>query len=274
MYKHQDFQKIQISKGKSCNLPLDTFYYDDEMSANATDSTYISINQKLAGPANPKTFIKPFIAPSINNLEYWRSNNTINHSHINTESQNDIYLSGYKVSDDNFTKNSCEHAENKKDIVTELFTQKNQPHVYTINEVIEPIESNIGMSFTQNLKPVSLEKNEKDDKSINEYNIYDPRFTGYGTSYRAYYDDNVGQPRFYYDDINAVKMPTNIVRSNVDFANYTDSYEPKNNNRVFVHDSFLKNSLLQRDELTDRLMRKRNSEMWQLRKYPLNKANF
>ena len=31
-------------------------------------------------------------------LDHWRSNNLINHSHINTASQIDTYLSGYEVS--------------------------------------------------------------------------------------------------------------------------------------------------------------------------------
>ena len=59
------------------------------------------------------------------------------------------------------------------------------------------------------------------DMTVTESDIYDPRFNGYGTSYRAYTDENIGQTRFYYDDINSVRMPNYIVRSNIDFANYS-----------------------------------------------------
>ena len=30
----------------------------------------------------------------------------------------------------------------------------------------------------------------------NESNVYDPRFTGYGTNYRTYIESVTGQPRF------------------------------------------------------------------------------
>ena len=46
---------------------------------------------------------------------------------------------------------------------------------------------------------------------INQANIYDPRF-GYGTGYRSYIDETTGQPRFYYDDIDAITKPNYIVK--------------------------------------------------------------
>ena len=58
---------------------------------------YISINQKLAGPANPKTLIAPVVAPPITDLSYWRTNNMVTHSAINTETEIDISQSGYMV---------------------------------------------------------------------------------------------------------------------------------------------------------------------------------
>ena len=123
-------------------------------------------------------------------------------------------------------------------------------------------------------------KPKEPDMSITEANIYDPRFSGYGTSYRSYNDKNTGQTRFYYDDIDSVRMPNYITRSNIDFAKYADSYgtltdQNKNGNinnsniRALAQNTFLNSSLQQRDELQQRLMRKRNSELWQLRKYPM-----
>ena len=68
-------------------------------------------------------------------------------------------------------------------------------------------------------------------------------------------------------------------RSNIDFAKYADSYGPlgdnnkygnvnTNNIRAFAQDTFLRSSLQQRNDLQERLMRKRNNEMYQLRKFP------
>ncbi len=47
--------------------------------------------------------------------------------------------------------------------------------------------------------------------------LYDPRFTGYGTSSRSYLEPVTGQVRFYYDDIDSYKRPNYISRSKVDF---------------------------------------------------------
>jgi hypothetical protein len=427
-----------LNKGMSVQRPSHTLFCNDEIVLNPNDTNYIYPNQRLAGPANPKTLIAPVIAPPITDLDYWRANNLINHSHINSESQYDTYLSGYEVSNccdrkeplgdiiedyegvtdincpikskynplstvkggitspypktteaffstairdkkslegyEGFssneksnvhqlfsnkylehteivsptpvTSNSFPYLENyeyPKDIISNnesgwvnttcgynphqieqynlpsnlatgncereygmkqynknLFTQTIQPDVYTNNEIIEPINSNMGISFTQQFEPKTSVRDEYDvltytehdprvykpkmmpntpDMSVTESDIYDPRFNGYGTSYRAYTDENIGQTRFYYDDINSVRMPNYIVRSNIDFANYADSYGPlndgnkhgnkyNNNIRELAQDTFLNSSLQQRDDLMERLMRKRNSELWQLRKYP------
>ena len=121
--------------------------------------------------------------------------------------------------------------------------------------------------------------------NVTEADVYDPRLTGYGTSYRSYEDPLLGQTKFYYDDIDAIRMPNYIVRSNIDFAKYADKYGPlqtynqygnENTNKIraLAQDTFLRSSLQQRTELQERLMRKRNSEMWQLRKFPKSNATF
>ena len=58
---------------------------------------YTSLSQRLAGSANPKTFIAPVITPPIAALDYWRANNLVNHSAINAESQVEAYQSGYQT---------------------------------------------------------------------------------------------------------------------------------------------------------------------------------
>ena len=450
-----------LSQGKSFCM--------DKIILDPNNPNYISKNQLLAGPANPKTLIKPVIIPPIADLDYWRANNLINNSRINSESVYDTYLSGYQISNDtkcvkeydiiegfknknnddsyvgvtdefnpitskcnpiqtidrpiispqpvttipfsytigmgnqgiteyqekynpnryknsvegyvgskctigmneldtlgnkyiqkqiispqpvtsnifferenfeypyektgynetnyisdnksglvntigsynpkqveqynlsyNIESGNCETEDAMKQYNKNLFTQTIQPNVYTINNIIEPIDSNIGISFTQQFQPMTSYRDEDEDLiytdydpltyepsmvintpdiSVTESNIYDPRFTGYGTSYRAYTDNNVGQTRFYYDDVNSVRMPNYLVRSNIDFAKYADTYGPLNDSNKFgnkntnyintlAQDTFLRSSLKQRDDLMERLMRKRNNEMWQNRKYP------
>ena len=171
--------------------------------------------------------------------------------------------------------------------------------IFTYNEIIEPINSNIGISFNQQFNPLtsfadkhgvnyiehdplsfSKESKKEHVETAAEYNMYDPRFTGYGTSYRSYNDNNLGQTKFYYDDVNSIRMPNYITRTNIDFALYADSYGPlsdknKNGNinthniRQLAQDSFLNANIEQRESLSESLMRKRNSELWQLRKYPI-----
>ena len=115
--------------------------------------------------------------------------------------------------------------------------------------------------------------------AVNNSNIYDPRFTGYGPNYRAYVEKETGQPRFYYDDINAIRQPNYIVRSNIDFERYADSYGPMQpgeaagniytpNIRRLANDSFMRNTLKYRTDLQERLMRKRNAEVYQRRLAP------
>lgn len=384
------------------------YLFNENVPIIPTDPNYIFQNQRLAGSANPKTLVPPVIAPHLADLNHWRANNVINHSHINTESHYDTYLSGYEVSKydsvnsclqsnkqnediishpetsnksvtgsgeyqerytaikqrgsvegyqgftckegtnahdrlgnqhlqhvqenkpvkenfeypykknqytlngynpnqieksnlpSNLASSNCESDEAMKQYNKNLFTQTIQPDIYTVNEVIEPINSNMGISFTQQFKPTTSHRDEKDvitytehdpyiykpkmeqndpNMTITESNIYDPRFSGYGTSYRAYTHKEIGQPRFYYDDVNSIRMPNYVVRSNIDFTNYADNYGPlsddnkqgnkyNNNIRELANDTFLRSSLQHRDELMERLMRKRNSEMWQLRKYP------
>jgi hypothetical protein len=184
-----------------------------------------------------------------------------------------------------------------------LFTQTIQPGIYTMSEINEPINSNIGISFTQQFPQISQKINqisgdinytehesiiepliskENFSKRVTETDIYDPRFTGYGTSYRAYTDDLTGQTRFYYDDVNAIRMPNYISRSHIDNQPFADQYGPipkdfengnpyTKNMHEMAESAFLEGALQHRTDLSERLMRKVNSEHWQRRAAPINK---
>ena len=193
----------------------------------------------------------------------------------------------------------------KEDVFNEyhknIHTSIVQPGIYTRSEIIEPISANMGITFTQQFEPVTVEKDCDDGitfvshdpriKTLNnlpsEYkedgptvsNVYDPRFVGSGTGYRSYIDKLTGQPRFYYDDINAIKMPNYITRNQIDTTDFGTTYGPMNSREFCdqkdlhakANANFLQNSLMQRTELQERLMRKINADAWQQKKMPIHK---
>lgn len=201
----------------------------------------------------------------------------------------------------NMPVGNCEQNPGLKNYNKNLFTQIVTPGVYSTNEINEPINSNIGISFQQQFEPlkavrdenglhytrqdpVSANNNSTDssyDNDIPNYdNVYDPRFYGYGTSYRSYIEPVTGQTRFMYDDINAIRMPNYISRSKIDHLHYADKYGPmqsgsENGNihnpniRALVQDSWFRDSLDFRNDMTEKLMRKKNAEAWQRRQAPL-----
>jgi len=183
-----------------------------------------------------------------------------------------------------------------------IFTQIVTPGVYTMNQINEPINSNIGISFQQQFEPVTCDIDENQNVHYLEHdprvvqptsddvveemenprydNVYDPRFYGYGTSYRSYNEPTLGQTRFMYDDINAIRMPNYVVRSKIDHLPFADTYGPVEEGsemgnvhnphmRALVQDSWLRNSLQFRNDLTERRMRKINANQWQKRIAPL-----
>ena len=195
----------------------------------------------------------------------------------------------------NLPQPKCERSAKMAEFNENLFTQTVQPGVYYKNDVIEPVNANIGISFQQEFLPrtfkriangIEIEDHNPEFAPAPEAiiepvveprydNVYDPRFTGYGTSYRNYVDDVTGQPRFPYDDVTAVRMPNYVVRSKIDTHNFADKYDSMQNAgislndiRSKVQDAYLQDNLQHRDDLMSKLMRKRNSEMWQIRQAP------
>lgn len=206
-----------------------------------------------------------------------------------------LYKSGLPT---NYPSGRCERDPVLKEYNKNLFTQTIQPGVYSYNEIDEPLNSNIGISFTQQIGPITVDMDENEDsvtyvqhdprlyeepiepyvETVNESNVYDPRFSGYGTSYRAYTDDNIGQTRFYYDDIDAIRMPNYITRSNIDFMKAADTYGPMENEhgnkyneniRNIANDKFLESAITFRTGLQESAMRKMNANKWQQRQAPI-----
>lgn len=116
-----------------------------------------------------------------------------------------------------------------------------------------------------------------------ESDIYDPRFTGYGPVNRSYIEPMTGSPRFFYDDINAVNMPNFISRNNVDIYPWAPQYGSGMNGNLsengighgdgykrLAEDAFMNATLKFRTEMQERLLRKRNAELWQTRLAPIH----
>lgn len=394
----QNNHGISINKDQlRVNPPTTYRFCDDSVELKFNNPNYISPNQRLAGNPNPKTNIAPVIIPPCYSLDYWKTNNLVDYSQINRESQQEAYQSGffestccgympkntyikpessnipkYKLKDEyidydsnynsnekfeneytpviqdnrkydnmdhitqldkssklrwagppgeinvacgynpkqiftsglpsNYPSSNCEKDPNLKNYNTNLFTQIIEPGIYTRNEINEPINSNIGISFTQQFEPTTCKRIDNDNiiytehdprviepniqppsnpmrDSITEYNIYDPRHSGYGTSYRSYTDQQLGQTKFMYDDINAVRMPNYITRNNIDHTVYGDHYGPiptgnshgnayNDKIKALANDTFLRDTAQFRTDIEERTMRKRNAEMWQNRMAP------
>jgi hypothetical protein len=203
----------------------------------------------------------------------------------------------------NYATGRCNKNKDMDEYNKNLFTEIITPGVYSYQQVIEPISSNIGISFNQQFEPVTCKKNKKGEITYtthdprqfegeplpyenfdtpSENNVYDPRYEGYGTSYRTYVDDQLGQPRFFYDDIDAIRRPNYITRNKIDTFAFAPTYGPMPPNEeikglngsitALADNQFLEDTLKQRTELQQRLMSKRNKEMWQLKVKPLSKC--
>lgn len=179
----------------------------------------------------------------------------------------------------------------------DIFTTTIQPGVYSRTEIIEPLNSNIGISFPQQFEPVVCEKSsnggvtfvQKDHRiqpvnqevnitppGPNESNVYDPRFTGYGTNYRAYIDKMTGQPRFYYDDVMVHRQNNFITRNKLDFTDFgvknNDINQQYTNSEIrnLAQNHFTDNTIDFRTQLQTRLLRKANVNSWQQKVAPIN----
>lgn len=346
----------------------------------AYDCSAYSPNQQLLGCANPKTFRPPIVAAPSHELAVWKASDLTTHSAINTESNFDVYRSGYHGSNytgsdsgyGGYTNTKCQEcaytpcmcsrlsnlpsnmpssvqqpSQTNISYIDRVATQTLQPGVYQRNGFDEPINSMIGISRQDQFDPMRIDVNRDsvmysvvgkngrggcggqcnvdgtstfenrnipqvggygvvyDDRSgmgandINslirqslkvpikvpgvqsEADIYDPRFTGYGPTDRGYIEPVTGQPRFFYDDIDAVRMPNYISRNNVDIFPWAQQYGTDQGGSVecgdgykqLANNAFLDSTIKFRTELQERLMRKRNAELWQQRVAPITTMN-
>jgi len=184
-----------------------------------------------------------------------------------------------------------------------LFSIPIQPNIYTTSQINQPYASmyNLGISQDQPFLPTlpsysaqtgELKFTEYDPSQVQQTpvtvsstppsyplrnEIYDPRYTGYGTSYRHYIEPVTGQPRFYYDDVEQITQPNYITRNNLDVYGFASQVgnpmEPVMEGDVLkrqANDNYINNQLLYRTELQQRLMHKNNARAWQQRQAPIS----
>jgi len=352
--------------------PQDMTWCDDTVSL---ESMYdkMSINQRLAGPPNPKTLIAPIMTAPLADMSVWAANSFVTHSAINSSTPLDLEASGYAWEDcskptvypettqqislncmyepiekqtssslpyikEGFRQTQCgktDCSENTQDYINtscggynpeyvkynlpvnisagpssmtnaaipynkQIFTSTIQPNLYTQTRINEPINSNMGISFTQQAPPMRkvydeqtgdttyiemlpneyIEPIEKVEEGLSETSVYDPRFTGYGANNRSYTDPMLGQTKYYYDDIDSVRMPNYITRSKIDTLPFADTYSSlttqnefgninTGNIREMANNAFLQNTMDHRNSIQESLMRKKNAESWQRRVAPI-----
>ena len=188
--------------------------------------------------------------------------------------------------------------------------------VNTYSQVNQPdaMMSNLGISFTQPLLPTvprqdpsgsgrvdftefdpmsmpqglldSHENGRKPDPNaeVSRLDIYDPRLTGYGTSYRGYVDEMTGQPRFYYDDIEATTQYNYLTRNALDWTQFGTTVGPSQKAHVsqcpsamdvrqMANDTFANQTIFQRMDLQQRLMLKNSHREKQRRQAPISTMN-
>jgi hypothetical protein len=166
-----------------------------------------------------------------------------------------------------FNQNLLEGYSRKKLHEQQLQMQQIQNGINESNEIEEAYEPIVSKQPIQEVP--------------NLYNIYDPRFSGYGSQNRNYIEPMVNQPRYFYDDINSIRMPNYLVRSKIDscVTSFGDTYGPMKRDQLTLNETrplaekfYLDNNLNFRNDMMESLMRKRNSELWQLRQAPKNRG--
>lgn len=207
----------------------------------------------------------------------------------------------------------CEARPSMTQYNESIYTTTLQPGVYATSQVNQPdsTTSNLGISYTQPFLPtyssyvqrrdgvasegvlytqydpnhapssVCTQRMEGGGTVVPENEIYDPRFTGYGTAYRGYVDELTGRPKFYYDDVDVHRRNKFITRNKIDFEMFglqNGAQDPSRLTnmqiRELAQNSYLDNQLSFRTELQQRLMQKNTNREWQQKKAPLVKNQF
>ena len=235
----------------------------DEITAGRT------LNSKLTGTANQRTLIKPNIVAPAYDIDSWKTNPAVFHSQINKKTIKNLSMSGMRTTSSD-SQSSIPSIEN--------WSREHTPAPASTPAPTQPINSSFGISYMPQFPDnTSFIKAQPSIFSSGPDGVYDPRFTGYGDEDRTYLDDLQGNNKYYYDDIDAVRMPKYITRNKIDscLTGFGDSYGKLSSGHMSLFEakqqaesSWLQNSLDFRTSLSESLMRKKNEEMAQKRQAP------
>ena len=270
-------QKCQIKEG-----------YDNEYEENPSYPENIRITETI-----------PRRVPFSNEKKEYKSLPQLPGDMIDSMGYNSNQLESHNIPS-NLAVGSCQKNNVYDNYNKNLFTSIIQPGVYKKNDIIEPINSNMGISFNQQFEPVTCTLNngetlytshdprleskipdtqyefaEEPDAS----DVYDPRYNGYGTNYRTYIEPMTGQVRFYYDDVDAIRRYNYITRNKLDFTDYGSTSGPMRKKEFMnVEDirkkaqlTFTDSAINHRTDMQERLMRKINANAWQRKAAPIHK---
>lgn len=268
------------------NVSIDTMY----------DLNTPTMNKRLTGTAHPRTLVKPTIVAPIADVGSWRTNPTVFHSQINNKTLKNLSLSGFDMPE---PKNTCEEFSPEVDVWPVDDAIPLQPSIYTSTDIYQPINSSLGISYAPQFPDTLVSKEIGNNTIYYDTNtgssfikahkdplvfveggpagVYDPRFTGYGDSRRSYYDEHMGVQKYYYDDINSVRMPNYITRNKLDsgltpfgdaYGNIQSGHSSLAQTKRLAENCWTQNSLEFRTDLSKSLMRKKNEEMVQRRQAP------
>lgn len=273
-----------------------------------------TLNKKLTGIANPRTLVQPTISPHSHDITVWRQNPNVNHSQINVKTTSNPSLAGFSFPSREINGSFEDDYDDVQ--ISNPYLVPLQPGIYTATDDFQPINNNLGISYppqfpnttvvsslphneiyydtnTQhaNIPPGSFYIQEKEFELIGDEfrapkimragtgpeSVYDPRFVGYGADNRSYTDELLGSAKYYYDDINAVRMPSYITRNKIDscvtpcgdkYGDLRSGFLSLTEAKRGAEQSWRENSLGFRINLSKSLMRKKDEEMVQRRLAP------
>lgn len=189
--------------------------------------------------------------------------------------------------------------QESKEFNRKIFTTTLSPYTTMVSDVVQPVNSNLGITYPQPFQPRSYIVEDNDKVTVKRHdprqykpevkplvikqdysNVFDPTSNGYGTSYRGYIEPIVGQPRYYYDDIKNVRKPNMITRNKIDHAPWAEDYGLTYGTatqtgvgleevKQMAHDQINQSEMRRRLDLQNSLLRKRADVDWQRKLYPI-----
>lgn len=242
-------------------------------------SEYVSENQMLVGGPNRKTMLPIMNATKIksHDIDAWKSSDFTVHSAINDSNPTfDASTAGYQF----FSSRNCKECSRSPCTCMQFAAAKKMLGKHR--------ELDLSNKYSEDLPEVTV----IDKMTPSMTDIVDPRFSGYGPTDRCYIDPISGQRKYFYSDVDSIRMPPYLSKNNIDVYPWAPKYGSGFDGRTETPygstsvdnaaenkglgsvrqralDSYRCSTNRARQELQESLMRKRNGEMWQLRAAPI-----